>query len=414
MNKNQAARPLFDTYSHLKRCTPQHPFCDDESSVKAFVQGLDALNIQASKDFSYAVQFLLLSGRKSEQTYSAFRSEVERLLLWAWLEKAKPSYSLSRHDLEEYISFWHQPAAHWVSTSRQHHFTPSVGKRHPNSSWRPFRIDEAIPAHRKTIKRTPSQSSVHRMFSILSVWFNHLLMEGACSVNHIPIVKKHSPYLYRDALVKDTHRLSETLWHYLLNTVESKAVEDSSYERNLFALVLMKSCYLRISEISSKPSWEPSMEHFYTKKGFLWLKVLGKGRKLRDISVPDDLLPYLYRYRNHRRLPSMPVPGESQPLIHKLKGQGGVSIRQATRIVQESFDMAAQRLTEEGRHEEAIEVRRATTHWLRHTGASMDIDIRPLKHLADDLGHNSLATTDKIYIQSDDIERARSGQHRKI
>ena len=53
----------------------------------------------------------------------------------------------------------------------------------------------------------------------------------------------------------------------------------------------------------------------------------------------------------------------------------------------------------EGFSEEAKALREATTHWLRHTGASQDIATRPLKHMADDLGHASMGTTDQVYIQ---------------
>ena len=51
---------------------------------------------------------------------------------------------------------------------------------------------------------------------------------------------------------------------------------------------------------------------------------------------------------------------------------------------------------------------------MRHTGASKDIATRPLKHMADDLGHASMGTTDQVYIQSDMKDRARSGKERNV
>ena len=68
----------------------------------------------------------------------------------------------------------------------------------------------------------------------------------------------------------------------------------------------------------------------------------------------------------------------------------------------------------EGFSDEAQTLKEATTHWLRHTGASMDIDSRPLKHMADELGHASMGTTDRVYVQSDHLERAKSGKKRII
>lgn len=58
--------------------------------------------------------------------------------------------------------------------------------------------------------------------------------------------------------------------------------------------------------------------------------------------------------------------------------------------------MVANWLTEQGRDYEAFEIKSASSHWLRHTGASQDAENRPIKHLSEDLGHASMSTTDKI------------------
>ena len=82
--------------------------------------------------------------------------------------------------------------------------------------------------------------------------------------------------------------------------------------------------------------------------------------------------------------------------------------------MQTYFDLGADALENQGEMQEANRLRSATVHWLRHTGASQDISTRPLKHMADDLGHASMGTTDQVYIQSDMKERARSGNTRKV
>ena len=46
-------------------------------------------------------------------------------------------------------------------------------------------------------------------------------------------------------------------------------------------------------------------------------------------------------------------------------------------------------------------------HWLRHTGISDDVKIRPREHVRDDAGHSSSAITDK-YIDIELNERHRS------
>jgi integrase len=65
--------------------------------------------------------------------------------------------------------------------------------------------------------------------------------------------------------------------------------------------------------------------------------------------------------------------------------------------------------------ESAQKLSEATTHYLRHTGASMEIERdRPLKDLSEDLGHASSATTDTVYVQVERRRRASSGKGRKV
>ncbi|KZZ25476.1 hypothetical protein A3752_24400 [Oleiphilus sp. HI0081] len=54
-------------------------------------------------------------------------------------------------------------------------------------------------------------------------------------------------------------------------------------------------------------------------------------------------------------------------------------------------------------------------HWLRHTGASMEIERgRALKDVSEDLGHSSMATTDTVYVQTSAKKRAESGKSREV
>ena len=55
----------------------------------------------------------------------------------------------------------------------------------------------------------------------------------------------------------------------------------------------------------------------------------------------------------------------------------------------------------------------ATVHWLRHTGISDDVKIRPREHVRDDAGHSSSAITDK-YIDIELKERHKSAKKKKI
>jgi len=67
----------------------------------------------------------------------------------------------------------------------------------------------------------------------------------------------------------------------------------------------------------------------------------------------------------------------------------------------------------DGLKADAIELKTATVHWLRHTGISEDVKFRPREHVQDDAGHASMATTDR-YIDSDLRERHESGRKKGI
>jgi hypothetical protein len=70
-------------------------------------------------------------------------------------------------------------------------------------------------------------------------------------------------------------------------------------------------------------------------------------------------------------------------------------------------------MREDGLLSDAKELETATVHWLRHTGISEDVKVRPREHVRDDAGHASMATTDR-YIDSDLRERHLSGKKKRL
>src|SRR5690606_8538859 len=139
-----------------------------------------------------------------------------------------------------------------------------------------------------------------------------------------------------DVQVKEVRRLSDEQWQFVLTAAESMANQDSIYERSLFVIAALKTLFLRISELSERKEWVPAMNHFWQDEySNWWLKVFGKGRKLRDVSVPDDFLQYLKRYRQYRGLSELPYSTDYSPLVEKIRGQGGMTARHLIRLVQQ-------------------------------------------------------------------------------
>jgi len=132
--------------------------------------------------------------------------------------------------------------------------------------------------------------------------------------------------------------------------------------------------------------------------------------------VRDDYVDcYLTRYRRYLGLTPLPSPQDVCPLIGTLNGRGGLSDRYIRSLLQVVFVRALKRMQEEGWSDDEIDqLRSASLHWLRHTSATFDAPLRDMKDLQADLRHNSLSTTQNIYYNSLDEQRASSMKGLKI
>lgn len=372
--------------------------------------------------FNWGKSFLLYTGRnKSIHTYDRFRNEIERFLLWAFIEKQKPINELRKSDILDYADFCWQPPVTWIGTSNQERFKITNGYSAANKNWLPYKLQIAKSQKSSSVKINkkkyrPSQQTLKSMFTAIVVFYDYLMTDELCLGNPAQIARKDCKHFITDAQVKEIKRLTSSQWQYVLDTSLDMANENPDYERNLFVIAALKTLFLRISELSERPNWSPMMSHFWQdEEENWWLKVFGKGRKLRDVTVPTDFIPFLQRYRLSRGLSGMPLTGENSVLVEKIRGQGGMTSRHLRRLVQNVFDEAYNKMKLAEGSSKALKLKESTTHWLRHTGASMEIERgRPLKDVSEDLGHASMATTDTVYVQSENKQRAESGRKRKV
>ena len=373
------------------------------------------------EQFNWGKIFLTYIGRnKSTHTYDRFRNDVERFLLWSFIEKQKPIDQLRKSDLLEYADFCWQPPVTWIGTSNQERFKLMNGYSTVNELWFPYKIQAPKSLKSQfTIdkkKYRPSQQTLSSMFTAIIVFYNYLMAEDFCIGNPAQIAKKDCRHFIIDSQVKEIKRLTGTQWQYVLDTAVEMADENPLFERNLFVIVALKTLFLRISELSERTNWSPTMGHFWQDDDEnWWLKIFGKSRKIRDITVPLDFLPFIERYRTSRGLLGLPSSNENSVLVEKMRGQGGMTPRHLRRLVQIVLDKAHENMRKSEGENKALKLMEASAHWLRHTGASMEIERgRPLKDISEDLGHASMATTDTVYVQSENKKRAESGKRRKV
>ena len=419
--------------------TPLYPGYDELESLNLLEYPSIKKFLEDEADFSHSIwdwgkEFLIFIGKnKAKPTFIRFRNEIERFILWSCIVKKVPIDKFKKTQILEYIDFCMEPPAEWISSSNVERFILSQGKYIPNEKWNPYKLrsikglkyddetkESKIGSKLQDIKDyKPSRESILSIFTALSSFYKHLMDLELVYGNPTGVAKKNCKHLVKSAQVKSFDRLTEPQWETVKETALLLADQDDKYIRSLFIIVCLKSLFLRVSELSDRDFWSPIMSHFWRDKdNDIWLTVYGKGRKIRDVSVPNALLVYLERYRISRKMDAFPSKNDTNPLLHKFKGRGGLTARQITRLVQEIFDAAVNKLMSSKNkkdHQEAKELAIASTHYLRHTGASIEIERgRNLKEVSVDLGHSSMDTTDRIYIDPDNKKRAKSGKQRPV
>lgn len=357
----------------------------------------------------------------SQGTFNAYRREIERLIHWCALISFKNLKTVKREDIENYLYFCQRPPKSWIGKTKPPRFIEKNGQRLPNPAWRPFIATVSKSERRQGMSPDKdafdlSSTSLRELLAILSSFFNYLLQENYISSNPIATLRQKSKFIKKQQGKPRIRRLSELQWDYVIHTAKDMAENNPDvHERTLFMMSVLYSLYLRISELVASERWSPQMNHFYRDgDNNWWFTTVGKGHKERQIAVSDSTLQALKRWRKYLRLSPLPSPADDSPLLSKTKGKGPISsTNYVRRIVQACFDEAIQKMRQDGFSDEAETLNEATVHWLRHTGISDDVKIRPREHVRDDAGHSSSAITDR-YIDVELRERHRSAKKKTI
>lgn len=354
--------------------------------------------IAAQSDIE-AIRAWLARYADTKTTLDSYRKEAERLLLWSVIELKKPLSSITHEDLLIYQRFLEdpQPADRWVMGSGR-----KWARHHPE--WRPF-----IGPLSKTSQR---QAVV-----ILNAMFAWLVSAGYLVGNPLSLSRQRQ----RKAKPRVTRFLDETLWQEVKTTVEQMPRETSRerehYYRVRWLFSLFYICGVRISEVT-----ENTMNGFFCRRDKgeerWWLEITGKGDKSRTVPATNELMVELARYRREKGLCPFPLPGEATPLLLPIGAQQRSLTRSAVHtIVKEVFDRTAGQLRERGPEfsARASAIEMASAHWMRHTAASnMTSEDMDLKHVRDNLGHESIATTSKYLHSEDDLRHKETEEKHRL
>ena len=341
---------------------------------------VDNKTIKAMNDID-AVKTWLTEFTDSPNTFISYRQTAERFLLWCIKQNQKLA-EIQREDIQDYQDFLQSP------TPQQFWCGPSKPRGHVN--WRPF-------------VKGLSSSSIRLNLQILTTMYNYLMQSGYLTKNPFNLIKRKSTLVQNRGVERYlTHKEWAHVLAYINNMPQETPLQKMHYERTRWVFFLLYLTGCRRSEIANA-----RMSDFVNKHENWWLKVIGKGNKYGEIPVTNDLLSALIRYRNALKLSDYPSTVETTvPLVHNLRVKNNeysaITDSMLYKIIKITCKniATAVKLTDPAA---AFVIEKVSTHWLRHTSATHQvdsgIDIRVVK---ENLRHSMLETTMKYQHTEED------------
>lgn len=372
MSKQEAIKPLFTTTNYVNNLGK----ITIALAVDNYNKKDGAALINANTD-PEAITAFLNEYKESPATIKSYAKEIERLLLWCiHIGKVNIS-SIKRDHLLDYQKFLKSPSPKklWCG--------PCVSRLSKdgtlNPKWRPFVAGL-------------SGSSINKAIKILDSFFNYLVLTNYLSGNPMAVDKRRKRrnntkpkivdrYLELDEIHATLDALSEAKdWRHI-----------NPYQviRARYIILLLFFTGLRISEAASH-----SMGNFIQRENNWFLRIIGKGKKLREIPIPDELLNALAEFRHQAGLPSSrPKFREKTPLIPMENLKQPISSRRVDQIIRWAFNLGAARF-EPQEPRKASKLRQASAHWLRHSYVTYLLEAgASLKVAQENAGHSDISTT---------------------
>jgi len=290
---------------------------------------------------------------------------------------AGPFSSLNRDDLRMYEEFLASPtpAHQWCGPRRPRH----------SEEWRPF-------------LGPLSESSRHQALVVIGAAFGYLSDAGYLLGNPVKLLRRKRAKSSNKNTVE--RFLEQELWLYVWNFIEDlpeKSLREREHKARIrFLFHLLYLLGPRVSEVANI-----QMSDFRESRGKWWCYILGKGNKREKVPVNGSMLSALIDYRRFLDLPDLPSLNESTPVLRSVKGNRSISPNMIYRIVKKIFNQVSDSL-EAVKPEFAFKLKKASTHWMRHTAmthlADRGVD---LHHIRQTARHNDINTTSR-YLHADE------------
>ncbi len=360
------------------------------------------------------------------------RRAIERLALWALIERKQALSSLGSDDLVAFREFLYAPPAHWCSSDRV---------LRSSQDWRPLR---------GPLKQAGVRQIIVFVRQMYADWHasGYLQVNPAHKLSHhriqTPAQREQAKHDALEAAAAMTMNVRRSFVRQDLEAMarELDAIQDGPAKRRLRAILsLYLDSGLRRSEVDLLTFATPVPVRLDNElSDWMQVTVLGKGDKPRTVPllrrtldalevhyadrmdlIANGKLPAEYGKIPRERTPVLSIlqgvtrtPGQSGPGMtpadapRKENEDGRLAGSSIAGLLKDFFKQVARNQYKDHKPGHA-DFDAASTHWLRHTFAhrllyETDAKLPTVQKL---LGHQSLATTG-LYLDADMTERVRA------
>ncbi|UTH73849.1 site-specific integrase [Chromobacterium sp. IIBBL 290-4] len=352
---------------------------------QALASASPALLIEARSDAQAALSWLA-EHADAPATLNSYRKESERLLMWL-ARRGQKLAEVKRNDVLDYQTFLASPYP------EQEWMGPARPRSHPD--WKPF-------------SKPLTPASVRHSLTVLGAMFSYLNDAGYLNGNPFKLLKRGKRQHSR---LDEDRFLDVVSWRHIQDTLDrlprDTPREQKQAERANWLFTLLYLTGARRSEVALARASD-----LVKRNGNWWWHICGKGGVAAKIPFTDECMAAMRRYRSSLGLPTEPTPQDDTPLVCRTSAKNlaqPLSDKAIYLICKEIFTRAEQE-TEDAAMK--LRLRQATTHWLRHTAASHQLEAGvPLLMVSQNLRHASIQTTRRYLHSEEDARHEASQQH---
>lgn len=353
----------------------------DNSNLNNFF--LLSNNIITNQNTKVAICNFLSEYKDSAETLKTYAKELERLVLWCDIAAKIDILSLTRQHIVKYQQFLQNPTPKslWCGDK-----VPKLLKTGEiNKEWRPFYTGLSPSSIKKTLK-------------IIDSFFNYLVQINCLPGNPLAVNRRRNKNSNGHKIVDRYLELDEI--NFVLEALSKYAEEEKFLIiRAKYIIILLFYTGMRISEAALH-----TMGNFIQRENNWFLGVIGKGKKYREIPMPDELLDTLSDFRRSIGLCYLPEFKENTPLIPNVDLKNHLTSRRIDQILKWAFKIGADYIAIQ-HPRKASKLNLASAHWLRHSYVTYLLNSgASLKVAQENAGHSDVGTT-MLYRHVNQVDR---------